>query len=88
MSGHLDFTKLPKREKLTYFGAKMTSQVNNLCQIEIEKNDYISEEEKIDDDDDEIVEKQERKTGSVVKIHRKSKSSFYGETILKTPLFI
>ena len=57
MVGHLDFTKLPKREKLTYFGAKMTSQVNNLCTMEIQENDSISEEEKIDDDDDEIVEK-------------------------------
>ena len=57
MIGHLDFTKLPKREKLTYFGAKMTSQVNNLCTMEIQENDSISEEEKIDDDDDEIVEK-------------------------------
>ena len=56
MVGHLDFTKLPKREKLTYFEANMTSKVNNLCQMEIEENDYISEEEKIDDDD-EIVEK-------------------------------
>ena len=57
MVGHLDFTKLPKREKLTYFEENMTSKVNNLCQMEIEENDYISEEEKIDDDDDEIVEK-------------------------------
>ena len=56
MSGHIDFTKLPKRQKLTYFEERKTSKVNNLCMMEIEENDYITEEEKIDDDD-EIEEK-------------------------------
>ena len=60
MVGHLDFTKLSKREKLTYFGAGMASQVNNLCLMEIEENDYVSEEEKQEADvdaDDDIFEK-------------------------------